>query len=153
MIVKNKPNEGFFCRNSKPAIFEALESRLLFSTTYDAAQDFSLTQNPNGPWSYGVRSGKSAVFVPFAVESSLNFGSGAAGWNENSGNPPYVGTNVTGAEYDSEGIDLPTGVLIMHPGINGEYSDVRFTVPATGTVGKLLLTFCAGVFGVLLVAT
>ena len=56
------------------------------------------------------------------------------GWSENSGSPPYVGINTTGQEYDSEGITLPTGVLVMHPGGNGEYSDLRFTAPATATL-------------------
>ena len=114
---------------------EKLETRLLLST-YDAATDFSLTQNPNGPWTYGVRFTETADFAPFNIPAAtpLDFGAGAMGWSENSGSPPYVGINTTGQEYDSEGITLPTGVLVMHPGVNGEYADLRFTAPATATL-------------------
>jgi hypothetical protein len=134
--VKNKSKAGR--SHSKPQIFfaEIFEPRLLLSTTYDAAKDFSLTKNPNGPWSYGVRFSEMADYANFGIPAAtaLDFGSGAMGWSENSGSPPYVGTNVNGTEYDSEGINLPTGVLVMHPGGNGEYADTRFTVPQSGTI-------------------
>jgi hypothetical protein len=104
-------------------------------STYDAAADFSTTVNPNGVWTYGVRFNETADYAPFPVETALDYPSGAVGWNENSGSPPYVGINPTGSEIDStEGIALPTGVLAMYPGGNGEYPDVRFTVPQTGSL-------------------
>ncbi len=103
-------------------------------SSYDAGKDFSTTKNPNGVWTYGVRFTEFADFAPYPVATPLDFSPNVTGWSENSGSPPYVGINTTGAEVDSEGVDLPTGVLVMHPGGNGEYSDVRFTVPQSGDV-------------------
>ncbi len=117
----------------KNIVSEILEPRVLLSS-YDAAKDFSTTVNPNGVWTYGVRFTEFADFAPYPVATPLDFSPNVTGWSENSGSPPYVGINTTGSELDSEGIDLPTGVLVMHPGGNGEYSDVRFTVPQSGDV-------------------
>lgn len=97
---------------------------------FDAAADFSTTQNPNGAWSYGQTPTLGGSF------SSLHAGSCGplTGWNNSGtsdpfGSPPFIfsgsGTCGTGT--------LASGLLDLHPGSAGQYADVRWTAPAAGS--------------------
>ena len=45
-----------------------MEDRMLLSTVYDAAAQFSAAKNPAGPWKYGYESAVGAVNT-FAVDT------------------------------------------------------------------------------------
>lgn len=108
---------------------------LLFSgsakaATYNAVNDFSLTANPNGSWSYLYGSN----LLPTDVVGTGNT-AGLDFWWDSQGipNSALVGKNVTGAPITVSGtIVIPTDQLEMDP---ESYSnvDVRFTTPSAGT--------------------
>jgi hypothetical protein len=114
-------------------IAEPLELRTLLSagTTYDPVAEFSTTANPNGVWSYGELPPGAPGFVAYPTPRTLDVG--LAGWTTGSSSPPYIGVNPAGAAEDDEiTVAIPAGVLDMHPGPDGEYSDLRFTAPSAG---------------------
>jgi hypothetical protein len=98
---------------------------------YDAAADFSPSNNPNGVWSYGVSTtlgGSMSLYTSASDLSGMDF------WN-NSGvtwDPPWVGHNGTGSPINFSSVTVGPGQLGFHPGANGEISIVRFTAPAAG---------------------
>jgi uncharacterized delta-60 repeat protein len=129
-------------RQSKTAGFHAVEPlevrRLLAS---DAAGDFSTTANPNGVWSYGDLATETSPFVLYPSNGALNVGEPIEGWfTSGDNNPPYVGINTGTTTVNTGTVSIPTGVLDMHPGPNGEYSDVRYTAPAAGPL-TIAVTF------------
>jgi len=98
--------------------------------TYNAVTAFSLSNNPNGVWSY-LSSG--------SLLSSPVIGSGStAGWNEwwdgkAVPNSADIGANVSGNTLTvSNSIVIPTNVLQMDPEATSNVT-VRFTAPAAGT--------------------
>lgn len=82
---------------------------------YDAAADFSTTNNPNGVWSYGYTTGSGFVASPaYAPSGSV------PGW-------------TAPAVSDYLGVYTTTGGLILHPGNDlGEKAILRFTAPSAG---------------------
>jgi hypothetical protein len=111
-----------------------LASNLCFAQTFDAAADFSATNNPNGVWSYGWSS---------TLTSNLNL------YNENKNvigldlwdtensywNAPNIIHNPTAniiADVGN-GIAWQPGQLSLHPGFEGVYSHARWTAPFAGT--------------------
>jgi len=104
--------------------------------SYDAVKDFSLAENPNGPWSYGYSS--SATKADFIASPSV-FGSKFSkleGWYANKSGTtlhPSVEHNKTLGLIYYAGITHPPDCLHMHPGRLGHRSIVRFTVPTQGT--------------------
>ncbi len=114
---------------------EPLERRALLSTTYDAVADFSSTSNPNGVWSYGTRATIASPFVAFPESGGFDIGDAVQGWHDaGTSSPPYVGINTTAAPVSGLTVTVPTGVLDMHPGSDGTYSDVEFTANFAGPV-------------------
>lgn len=95
------------------------------AATYDAVAAFSSISNPNGPWSYGQTA---TLGGSFSLLTTGSCGS-LAGW-QSAGNVPWVLGSPTGGTCGT-GVD-PANMLDLHPGINGELSVVRFTVPTTG---------------------
>jgi hypothetical protein len=104
-----------------------------------AITDFSLT-NPNGVWSYGYRTALDQPFTPFTISTTDYFGDGQArGWyaplsNSGAANLPAVLQNTTGgAAAVGTIVYWPADILLMHPGSDGQWADVRYTAPATGS--------------------
>jgi len=101
--------------------------------SYDAASDFSPTNNPNGVWSYGNSATLGGAFNPFTMTSNYqgidfwNFGGGAFA-------PPLVGHNSTSSPITFSSVTVQAGELFFHPwsGSNDQFSIVQFTVPTAG---------------------
>jgi hypothetical protein len=98
----------------------------------DAFNDFSLTNNPNGPWSYGYGvPGTSFTAYP----SSATNCTGIAGlncWDVSTNSIPYVGENVTGSPIDDGSLTIPTGSLDIHPFVSPYDTIIEWTAPSTG---------------------
>ena len=95
---------------------------------YDATADFSLSQNPNGPWTAGWTSTLGSAFNPFTTGAAAS--NGFQVWNS-----PAIDTtglsfakNLGAVQYG-----IPTGSLTLHPGPQNQYAVLRFTAPSTGT--------------------
>lgn len=100
--------------------------------TFDAAADFSVTNNPNGVWQYGWSSTLGSdfnLYTSAGIDAGLNF------WRY----PPitYLGApavwhNGTGSLIENGTVSTQAGQMAFHPGPNGQYSIVRWTAPETG---------------------
>jgi hypothetical protein len=96
---------------------------------YNASDAFTTNSNPNGVWSYGFSPTLGDPVIPFFEQG--NWG-GLDFWRSN------IWYNVPGIYFNptSETIINPTstimlqpGQLALHPGPNGEFAVLRFTVP------------------------
>ena len=111
------------------ALSTAVVSAASFS--YDPAADFSLSGNPNGPWSYGYAQ---TLGGPLIVHATSGSGGGLDFWNTDiSIGLPWVVRNSTAAPINWAGTTVfSPGALSLHPGPNGQVAILRFTVPAAG---------------------
>jgi hypothetical protein len=97
---------------------------------FNAATDFSATQNPNGAWSYGWSVSQGAAFNLATNPFTL---SGLDGWNGGgSETNPAVSHNGTSSDITVGTVTVPAGGLILHPGSGGQNAIVRWTAPSTG---------------------
>jgi hypothetical protein len=88
------------------------------AVTYDTHLDFSdANGNPNGVYSYGYETGLGGALALFTNGGPTNSQPGA--WTSPSVNT-YLGVYDTGTS------------TLLHPGPNGEYSILRFTVATAG---------------------
>lgn len=98
----------------------------------DAFSDFSLINNPNGPWSYGYGiPGTSFTAYP----SSATNCTGIAGlncWDVFANSVPYIGENVTGSPIDDGSLTIPTGLLDIHPFVSPYDTIIEWTAPSAG---------------------
>ena len=103
------------------------------ATTWDAAADFSPTDNPTGQWTYGysypnIDSTLTPYTIHFTDPSGLEF------WNTGRTDlVPGVFKNPTAAPITLSTLTVPPEGLAFHPGVNGEYSHVVWTAPTDGT--------------------
>lgn len=124
------------------------------SGTADAAADFSITNNPNGSWSYGSTSTLGGTFTRFTTKDPNQAGvSGMDVWSFGPQCsepcppgylvPPFVIGNSSSVTIGSQfGFDLPPRsqppyLLLLHPDKGGfhppfRYSVVRWTAPEAG---------------------
>lgn len=112
------------------------------ATIWNDATDFSLLGNPNGPWSYG-NGATGTSFSPYTVSSTAcnlpNPVSGISCWQPTATmfGVPVVGMNTTASTINFGTVVLPTGLLLVHPGVstasNPNDSIVQWTAPAAGT--------------------
>jgi hypothetical protein len=98
---------------------------------FNAATDFSATQNPNGAWSYGWSVSQGAAFNLATNAFTI---SGLDVWNGGGSEiDPAVFHNGTSSAITFGGtVTAPAGSLIIHPGPSGENAIVRWTAPTTG---------------------
>src|SRR5262249_48801248 len=96
-------------------------SRGLAGTIYDAAADFSPTNNPNGVLSYGVSTtlGGPLTLYPYHVSDwgGIDFWESGPG---SGGIPPWVGHNGTPNPITFGSVTFEPGQLGFHPGSNDE---------------------------------
>ena len=97
---------------------------------YNAAGDFSATNNPNSVWSFGEQTTLGGVlsnFLNSGTISNLDY------WT--SGTPGYLGAmhNASGSIINWGTLLVNPGQLTLHPGPTTEYTLARFTAPTTGT--------------------
>lgn len=104
------------------------------SPTYHAARDFSITKNPNGPWSYGYSSSATATdFKLYAdAKKTLPPHPRLEGWCGNAGSDgtPFVWHNKSLGTIRYWTSVFPPECLSLHPGPQGQRSIVRFTAPS-----------------------
>ena len=101
--------------------------------SYDPAADFSATSNPNAPWSYGYSTNLASQLNLYNLPAT---GSGLDFWQSsvvNSETAPNVTFNPSSSADATGTIVVPADGLSLHPGPNGEYSHVLFTLPSAGT--------------------
>jgi len=102
------------------------------ATPYDAFNDFSLTNNPNGTWSYGFGT-PGTSFTGYST--SVTNCTGIAGLSCRdvfTNSVPYVGENVTGSPIHSGSLTIPIGSLDIHPYVSPSDTIVQWTAPSTG---------------------
>jgi hypothetical protein len=103
------------------------------SSGWNAAGDFSATNNPAGQWSYGWSMSRGSAFTlstPTTVDGTIDWWTGDTG-----GDPlePGVFYNPTDSVVAPNVTNpLPPHSLAFHPGPDGENSIVRWTAPASG---------------------
>jgi len=95
---------------------------------YDAAADFSPTNNPIGVWTYGFSSTLGGTLTDYTNAATL---SGVNIWRGAS-NEPLVFWNGTSQTVTFYTAILEPKQLAFHPGAGGEYSVIRFTTPSAG---------------------
>ncbi len=108
----------------------------IVKTAYDIVPDYSATQNPVGPWSYGYTASPTATtFVPYAAHAASP-PAGTDTWVRDAPGltPPMVIHNNTGVAPTSWTGAPPPDLLNLHPGAVGEKSVVRWTAPFAGTI-------------------
>jgi hypothetical protein len=103
------------------------------STVYDAVNDFSVSSNPNGQWSYLYDTGSGPQLltyntIPFEVAyPGLN-----AWWNgQTDPNSIFVAQNATASPVSFLSIVDPPNLLWLDP--QADTDIVRWTAPASGT--------------------
>jgi PEP-CTERM motif len=106
---------------------------VLAGQTYDAVQDFSLSSNPNGTWSYGTLSAATGgSFNVFTLTASNDIYQGRELWGNGESFPDsaVVERNNSGATVQYDTITLPTNLLRL----DGQsfIDDVRWTAPTAG---------------------
>ena len=97
---------------------------------YDAARDFSAATSLNGTWSYGYSD--SYGFTRYTTKSSQG---GVDRWlTYSTDQEPVVMHNPASTPVTFSSVTLPAGTLMLHPGISGQKSVVRWTAPMTGKI-------------------
>src|SRR5262245_2080650 len=118
------------------ASFIALASRSFGS--WDLRNDFSLSSNPNGAWSYGYTTTIGA-FTAYTSNTTVSSfyqsqvgAAGLAGWSRPLSPPfPFVAKNFTNQTYFQTW--NPTDVL-LHPRDSNLFSIARWTSPITAQI-------------------
>jgi PEP-CTERM motif len=102
-------------------------------TTFDVADDFSLTGNPNGSWSYGYSTTLTGSLVLNPISTTI---SGVDFWGMSSGSifaiDPSSFHNPTQSVITLSGLPVQPGQFAFHPGPNGEYEKARLTLSSAG---------------------
>jgi len=98
--------------------------------TFDLADDFSGTSNPNGVWSYGY-SWSLGSFTAYPYYSAGFHSTQLVRWYMGS-SEPHVAYNPTDHAITVSNTTWGPGQVSLHPGSSGQYSIARFTSPETG---------------------
>jgi uncharacterized repeat protein (TIGR01451 family) len=105
------------------------------TTTFDLVADFSVSQNPNGAWRYGITQTRGATFALMPISGGDNrFDYWSA-----TGSGPYIVKNTTGVTQTDGSRSHPPDMLNLDPGHDGRNAVVRWTAPTSGVyrvVGK-----------------
>ncbi len=116
---------------------------LITATAGSVSSSTGLTTQPtdlvadfqSSPFSYGWTASQGGAFNVYTVQDTTTFpGATELLRSGPAGTPPYVAKNTTCCDLNiGQQFTMPPNQLHMHPGPNGEYTVVRFTVPAGGT--------------------
>ncbi len=113
-------------------LFSALPFQA-FAALYDAATDFSASNNPNSAWSYGWSQTLGSTLNAYPNHGDLG---GLNVWNDLnhiSLGVPHVAHNGTANTITPGTFTYQAGQLGFHPGSNGEFSVIRWTAPSAST--------------------
>jgi hypothetical protein len=108
-------------------------ANLAHAITYDIANDFSITNNPNGVWSYGYENTLGGTLNLYDVKSTSN---GIQYWNSSTVNvtgDPTVFYNPTNSSITVGSYTLPAHTNAFHEGSLDQYSVYEFTAPVAGS--------------------
>ena len=101
----------------------------------DAVQDFSITANPNGVWSYGYTNSLGSGLVLHNT-AQADYVPGVDRWWSSAVDPTVLGVsrNKTGAAITTNPptATYPPDMLLMHPTLPTVYEVVRWTAPVSG---------------------
>jgi hypothetical protein len=95
---------------------------------YDVANDFSATQNPNGPWTLGMEGPLGGALVTYTTAAKSN---GMDMW--------WDPSSIAQVQHGSFGVTsagtttTQNNTILLHPGSSGQYSVMRWTAPQSGT--------------------
>ena len=144
-IKKNEKNRRIrmwqvFCRIVVLAFL--LSGYAAQAITFDVADDFSATNNPNGAWSYGWSSTLTSALNQYPDSSKMGELAGTpinidtwSNWGQFSSYSPNVAHNGTGSiNNEHPTITWQVGQFSLHPGDNGVYSHARWTATSAGTI-------------------
>jgi len=116
------------------------------ASSYDLARDFSTSNNPSGPWTFGYETNIGSALVPYTFFTHDTAGPATVDvWAKPGGFYSAIEKNnssVTGTSDGGQGVYLP-GSVWYYPGLEGNldnYSVVRFTTPASGSGTYRLLS-------------
>ncbi len=111
-------------------------SAVFAQVIYDASADFDISNNPSqingGAYSYGYETtlGSSFTLFPDYISSAPLAGYDVVGFAPD--DTPALYKNTSDSTYVVGGITYQPDQLVLHPGISGQYSVLRFTAPSTG---------------------
>jgi hypothetical protein len=104
--------------------------------TYNAAENFSISSNPNGVWSYGWSTTLGSAFNLDSSNTTAYSGtSGLNGWLSSLApdGSPLVLENVSTNPVTMANSTFQPGQLALGPGQNLQYSVLRWTASSSGT--------------------
>jgi hypothetical protein len=104
------------------------------ASEYNALEDFSITSNPNGVWSYGWVAALGGAFTLYTATGSCEV-QGLTAWMYEECNGqylPWIAHNDTAEKVCWKTVCVPPTYLTLHPGPYGELSVLRWTAPTTG---------------------
>ena len=103
--------------------------------TYNPADDFSASMNPNGSWTFGYTAILGGTLILY---DATKIGDGVNYWYRsdhfNAPFPPEVGHNPNGAFVQAGDIDWTANGFHLHPGPDGSFSVARWTATTSGMV-------------------
>jgi hypothetical protein len=113
-------------------------ARAAHGQTYDASANYSASLNPNGVWTYGYETAAGTALIPYVHEgNNINGNVNIDDWygdlSPSFGDPVLAHNNSSATQYEST-LALPPGVVLLHPGPQGQPSVLRWTAPLAGTV-------------------
>ncbi len=126
---------GFTTENTDPLEpLQTVPGDSVEFTVFDAVADFSVDQNPNGPWQYGYSRTLNGPFELHKTRLTDILQGRAEKWSSPELGPDIgVTHNKTGSTFrDGLTHDIPHDAIHMHPGEKGIIDVVRWTCPQTG---------------------
>jgi RHS repeat-associated protein len=110
-------------------------ARFQAAGSFDAAEDFSETTNPSGPWSYGWKPTRTGAFTPGVPVMYFGMPSWQRTRVPDFGGLPAIAKGPREQTYVFAGssVFLPAEMLYLHPGSAGQNAVVRWTAPAAGS--------------------
>lgn len=116
------------------ALFSAIGQLAQGDIVHDAAADFSIASNPNGPWTYGTVDTPGGSFTALNSTSTSFLNSNFDSWLLNN-TFPSISLNTSGTNQQAGGMNLDAGTLGLHPGAGiAQTIVVRWTAPLTETL-------------------
>ena len=103
------------------------------TVVYDAADEFSADDNPNGVWTYGWSVTLGSEVAPYNTGGSVvaegidSWYFTPAGGSSDVAVAGVVSHNSTSEARSASTVVFEPGQLVFHPGVLGEYSHVQFT--------------------------
>lgn len=109
----------------------------------DFSADFSASINPNGAWTYGYAGSLGGEPVASTTLSAYGPGGVIKAWSPTGTFWPTVGANLSGASASfgaGDVVTLAAGQGLLHPGPQGEFAVVRYTVQSP-VLAELAIAF------------